>query len=130
MVRHAMKALVLISPVLVLALALLVAPAHAGSWDEENTRLHIPLTALMFIDLGQTLYIADHPEKYYEMNILLSKYPSRKEVTEYFVLSYLTVTGLTWALPSKWSHGLQKGKIFLSLCATTRNTYVGIGFSF
>jgi len=80
MVRHAMKALVLISPVLVLALALLVAPAHAGSWDEENTRLHIPLTALMFIDLGQTLYIADHPEKYYEMNILLSKSKSRERI--------------------------------------------------
>ena len=125
-----MKRLVLISPVIILALALLSAPAHAGSWDEENTRLHVPLTALMIIDLGQTLYIADHPKEYHEMNPLINKHPSRKEVTEYFVLSYLTVTGLTWVLPAKWSHGLQKGKIIISISLTTHNKFTGIGFSF
>ena len=125
-----MKALVLISPVLILALALLSAPAHAGSWDEENTRLHVPLTALMIIDYGQTLYIADHSDKYSETNMIMGDHPSSKEITEYFVLSYLTVTGLTWLLPDKWSHGFQTSVITLELYCTTQNKSIGVGFKF
>lgn len=122
-----MKALAL---ALILILALSTAPAHAGSWDEQNTRLHMPLTVLMFIDLGQTLYIADHPDEYSESNGMMGDHPSRKKVREYFVLSYLMITGLTWALPAKWSHGLQKGVITMEVYSTVNNKYIGVGFSF
>lgn len=125
-----MKALALISPVLILTLALLFAPAHAGSWDEENTRLHVPLTFLMIVDYGQTLYIADHPDKYSESNGMMGDHPSRKEVREYFVLYYLTATGLTWVLPAKWSHWYQRGVITMEIYSTVNNKYIGVGFSF
>lgn len=112
--------------IVILALA---APVYAGSWDEENTGLHVPLTALMIVDYGQTLYIADHPI-YYENNVIMGDYPSRRKVTEYFVLYYLTATGITWALPAKWSHWYQKGIITMEIYHTVHNKYLGIGFSF
>lgn len=116
---------------LILILILLLAtPAYADSWDEENTILHIPLTALMIVDYGQTLYIADHPNEYYETNIIMGDHPSRKEVTEYFILSYLAVTSLTWLLPDKWSHGFQTSIITMEIYHTVKNKYIGIGFSF
>ena len=115
---------------LIILILLLAAPVSAGSWDEENTRLHVPLTALMIVDYGQTLYIADHPIIYYETNVIMGNHPSRRKVTEYFMLSYLTITGITWALPAKWSHWYQKGVITVEAYYTVHNKSIGIGFSF
>lgn len=113
--------------ILILVLA---SPVFAGSWDDKNTSLQIPLTILMVVDYGQTLYIADHPEEYMETNSAMGPHPSRQEVTEYFALYYLAVTGITWALPAKWSHWYQRGIITMEIYNTVGNHFIGVGFTF
>ena len=49
----------------VLLICLACPSAQAGewfTWDEANTKLHAPLTVLMVVDLGQTLWIAENHE--------------------------------------------------------------------
>ena len=107
------------------------------TWDETNTKLHIPLTLLMAIDLGQTLYIADNctPDvfgsyKESENNIFLSKCPTRTEVKQYFGWSYLALTGMTFVLRDNWSYGLQGSAITVQILVTGDNFSVNVGLGF
>jgi hypothetical protein len=116
------------------------------SWDKENTALHVPLTALMVVDLGQTLWIADNCDyrtipkskgtgtfKHYkcsESNSLIGDFPSRGEVWTYFGASYALTTLATWVLPEKYSHALQGGVISLEVYAIDKNVQIGVGFKF
>ena len=126
----------------------LTTSAHAGewfTWDETNTKLHIPLTLLMIADLGQTTWAQEHYWKQkgsHENNQFLGKYPSKNEVREYFALSYALSTFVTWVLPSdpkrlkdemtkdEWSHLVQKGIIILEVHVVHHNYSLGIGVKF
>jgi hypothetical protein len=136
----------------------LAAPAHGAdwfTWDDDNTALHVPLTALMVVDLGQTLWIADncrptgkrqwvyddkqvfgqweyqmHESCYERYNTYLGEHPSRGEVWTYFAGSYALTTFATWVLPEKYSHALQGGVIGLELYMVGNNIMLGIGSDF
>jgi hypothetical protein len=116
---------------LVLALA---TPAHAGewfTWDEANTNLHVPLTLLTVVDLGQTLWIADNPQTHKEKySYLLPEHPGEKDVWRAFALAYAVDTFITYALPSKYSHAYQGGVIALRLYMVENNYSIGIGVKF
>lgn len=119
---------------------LLSAPAHAGewfTWDETNTKLHVPLTLTFLADYRQTLEIVDGcaPDEsgnytHHENNIFLGNCPSRSEVGDYFLISYLLTTGATYILPEKWSHGFQTGVLTMELIAVTGNYQLGISVKF
>jgi hypothetical protein len=115
----------------------------AGSWDRANTALHVPYTALMVADLGQTLWIVDNPMEYRftlhgvdfykphsEANPFLGKHPSKDEVYAYFIGSYALTTAITYWLPPKWSHAFQGGAISLQIYAVENNYSAGVGFKF
>jgi hypothetical protein len=116
------------------------APAQADewfTWDETNTALHVPLTLAFLADYRQTLEIANGcvPDEngayaYHENNYALGTCPSHGEVQEYFVLSYLLTSAITYALPSKWSHGFQTGVITMEVIAVSGNYQLGIGVKF
>ena len=118
--------------IIVVALVFIATPAFAGeyhfTWDEDNTKLHYGVTAVLLVDMLQTL---DNVDKGWpEINPILGEYPNKKEVYGYFAASYLVITALTYALPSKWSHMLQAGTITVELYQTSVNFRLGVGFSF
>lgn len=110
--------------------------AHANSsdwfsWDDKNTKLHYYVTALMLLDMGQTLHIADNPQMYYEKhNFYLDEHPTRTEVRQYFTWSYILMTASFYVLPSKVSHLAQKGVIGLEVYMVGNNAYIGVGVNF
>lgn len=75
-------------------------------WTKEDTARHVGYTALHVIDWRQTKEIAADP-RYYELNPILSKYPTQKEVDVYFVTTWLGMTGATYLLPRPWRETLQ-----------------------
>jgi hypothetical protein len=135
-------------------------PAQAGewfTWDETNTKLHIPLTVLMIVDMGQTLWIADNcnpiqkkkwivydsiwtPDQYAywtepapcheHYNLYLDEHPSKSEIYKYFIASYALTTFVVYALPERYSHALQGGVISLEAYMVENNYSLGIGVKF
>ena len=51
----------------------------------------------LVIDWCQTAYIANHPDKFFETNVLLGKHPSVLEVSIYFVIWIIAVILLSYA---------------------------------
>ena len=47
--------------------------------------------ALHLIDWGQTLYIADNPKIYSEINPIIGAHPTRERVNQYFLMSGATI---------------------------------------
>jgi hypothetical protein len=138
--------------IITLCLVLVLAtPAHAGewfTWDETNTKLHVPLTVLMIVDLGQTLWIADNcnnkiivkPEtnthyadwkwEQSETNSLLGRCPTRTKVKQHFGWFYVALTGLIFASPSELSYTIQGSAITVELYYVGRNISLNIGIGF
>jgi hypothetical protein len=84
----------------------------------------------MAIDYMQTIKIADNTENYHENNPILGRYPSRTEVTTYFLTSYMIVTALAVVLPTEIRPYLQYGAIGVEAAAVGKNLSVGLGFGF
>lgn len=118
--------------ILIIALLFITTPAFAGNyhftWDEENTALQIPMTALFILDLGQTIWNNNHGWK--ETNPAIGENVSKEKIYGYFIGTYALTTLAVWALPPKWSHALQGGAISVELYATGNNISLGVGISF
>ena len=115
---------------IIILMLLSITPAFAGSWDKQNTKLHIPLTALFIADMQQTLQTAREPERYHENNPILGKHPSEGEVYTYFVGTYVLITALTYVMPLKWSRRLQIGVIAVEGVAVLGNLSIGLRVGF
>ena len=100
------------------------------SWDEGNTVLQVPKTILTAMDLGTTLDITRHADKYNEVNPILGKHPSQDKVWKYFITAYIITTGITYVLPSRWSHGFQMGMIGVEAYWVNHNLRIGLRVKF
>lgn len=81
---------------------------------------------LDIIDWGQTLNIADNPDKYYEHNPILGDHPSRGEVNRYFVAGMITTTLIYKLLPEKYADLYIKGMIGMEVYYVGNNYHIGI----
>jgi hypothetical protein len=70
-----------------------------SDWTTNDTLRQTTYEALHLVDLGQTLYIADHPNEFTEANSAwaIGAHPSKGRVYTYFV-----VTGVGNYLVAKW----------------------------
>lgn len=98
-----------------LALILVFAPLPVyANWTPADTAWQVAFLAVSEIDRRQTLKIADHPEKWRELNPILGEHPSRKEVNRYFLGTALIHTGISIYLsPDKrrvWQVGTTFGR--------------------
>ena len=105
---------------------ILITASHSLAFDKWNTEEKIAqgvAIGLTIIDWGQTLYIADHPEQFYEkQNFLMSKHPSRSSVNLYFGLSVIGKTALVHILPrdyNLWGWNIKPRRI-------AQSVYIGI----
>ena len=100
------------------------------SWDTGNTVLQAPVTVLMAMDIGTTLDITRHADKYHEVNPILGEHPSQDKVWKYFITAYIITTGITYVLPSRWSHGFQMGMIGVEAYWVNHNLRIGLRVKF
>ena len=115
-----------------LILALFSAPmAHAGEpWDTTDKVLGATAASLLVVDWGQTLYIADNPDKYYERNIIMGEHPSRGQVNVYFAT--VLVGGYffaDWLSPDNRKRFLGTVSV-IEVWATTKNHGIGVRIGF
>ena len=100
------------------------------SWDEGNTVLQVPMTVVIAMDLGTTLDITRHPDRYEEVNPLLGKHPPQNRVWKHFIGSYILTTGIVYILPPKWSHAFQVGMIGVEAYWVNHNLRIGLRVKF
>lgn len=74
-------------------------------WTKEDTARHVGYTVLHVIDWRQTKEIAGDPE-HYELNFVLGKYPTQKEVDVWFIGTWIGMTGAAYLLPKEWRKAL------------------------
>lgn len=64
--------------------------------------------SLMVIDYGQTRWMAQHPDHWWEVNPLMGKHPGTKTIDLNFLGSAMTYAVAAWALPPKAESGYKK----------------------
>lgn len=104
--------------------------AHADEWTKEDTYLEITYLAIHIADWGNTLYIADHPEDYHEINPILGRHPSRSRVNNYFMITGLLHPAISYALPQPYRQYWQYATVGIEAGVVGWNLSIGIGFGF
>lgn len=86
--------------------------------------------ALHVADWGQTLDIADHPERFYERNPVLGRHPSRGEVNRWFLGTALLHPVVSYVLPKPYREVWQYVTIGVEVGCVGSNARIGVGFGF
>lgn len=79
---------------------------------------------------GNTLYIADNPQKFYENNLILGKHPSRGGVNLYFAGTLAASFLVTHVLPKEYRPYFQTLIISLETAVMASNHSLGVGMRF
>lgn len=126
--------------IIILALFITVPVQAFDKWNTEEKIAQGVATILTAVDWGQTLYISDNPDRFYEkQNFLLGKHPSRGSVNLYFGLSMIAKTALVHVLPRDyklWGMDIKPRRIAQSVYIgvsgynTYRNYTIGIKVGF
>lgn len=114
----------------VLLVHVLCAGVEASDWTEADTAREVAYLALHVMDWGQTLDIADHPERFYERNPVLGRHPSRGDVNRYFIITGLLHPVVSYMLPRGWRDGWQYVTIGVEVGCVGANARLGVGFGF
>ena len=109
---------------LILILILSFACAH-DPWTKADTARHAAYTTLHVIDWQQTKENASKAE-YYELNPILGKYPSQREVDVYFLGTWIGMTTAAYLLPSEWRKALQYVVIGVEASCVGLNYSIGL----
>jgi len=83
---------------------LLAGQARADEWTSKDTAWEATYLLLHIADWGQTLYIAEHPDQYYETNIdkIIGEHPTRGSVNTYFLFMAIAHPLISYNLPTKF----------------------------
>ncbi len=101
--------------------------AWPDKWTTEDTVWQAVTLTLKTVDWMQTRYIAAHPDKFYEINPLMSRHPSDSEVNGYFIGTTLLHTGVAYLLPQPYRRYWQYTFIAFSGSLIAHNASIGIG---
>jgi len=98
---------------LIITIILFSTSVHAADpWSKQDIALESTYLVLHALDLGQTLDIARQPDKYYELNPILGRHPTKSDVYAYFLTTAMVHIGVTHWLPARcrpWFQGLTIG---------------------
>lgn len=102
----------------------------ADKWDKMDIVLGTAAASLTITDFLQTMYISEHPEKFYERNPILGEHPSNLEVGLYFGTVAIVGGAIAYYAPSKYRKWFLGSWGILELGTVLYNNSIGIGFSF
>ena len=105
-------------------------PVNADKWRKGEIGLQALSTSLQIIDWGQTLDIADKPDRYWELNPIVGKHPSRGRVNTYFALSIVSNIVTSHFLPSDWRYAWLTSRIVISGYFVNNNYGIGLRVNF
>lgn len=114
----------------VLLVVLVPMTVSADEWTKADTAREAAYLALHVADWGQTLDIADHPERWHETNPVLGSHPSRGEVNGWFAATALLHPVVSYLLPKPYREMWQYGTIGLELYCVGNNYSIGIGYGY
>ena len=100
------------------------------NWTRADSAREAAYLALHVADWGQTLDIADHPERWHEHNPVLGDHPSRSRVNLWFAGTAVLHPVISYVLPDDLRPYWQYGTIGLELYCVGNNYSVGIGMGF
>ena len=120
---------------LLLALIFVIGPClhkaqAADPWGTQDIALEATWQLLHLLDWGQTLDIADHPEKYHEHNPIMGKHPSRSTVNLYMGAWIPLHIGITYVLPKECRPYWQYVTIGVTGTCVIKNFSVGLQVRF
>jgi hypothetical protein len=108
-----------------------VVPAHAADpWSDSDVNQEVAYMVVHTIDWGQTRYIANNPDKFYEKNSILGSHPSTQRVDGYFLAMALVHIGVAHILPSDWRSAFQYVTIGMETEQVRQNFNIGIKVDF
>ena len=102
----------------------------ASDWTKADTVRELTFAALVVVDWGQTLNIADHPTKHKEYNPILGRHPSRGDVNLYMPLAIIVHGTVSYLLPQKYRKWWQYITIGTEAVTISHNFSLGIGVTF
>jgi hypothetical protein len=118
---------------LILAALLFSTSAFAAdTWSTGDTYREATFQVLNIIDWGQTRYIAQHPDQFYESESawIIGKHPSVETVDTFMLVSAILHPLVAYYLPSSWRSAFQYISIGGKLNNTIGNASIGIKVSF
>jgi len=117
---------------LIFALLLFSSSAFADPWRTEDTYREAAFQVLNVIDWGQTRYVAEHPDQFYEKESqqFIGQHPTTGRVDEYMAESAVLHYIVAYYLPQSWRTPFQYLTIGGKLNATIGNASIGIKVSF
>ena len=115
-----------------IALLLLTGCAHRPfeDWSKADTAREVAWQALHIIDWGQTLDIADNPDRFHELNPLLGKHPSRGQVNRLFVAGAVAHPIAMGMFRPPYRAWLQYVSLGITGVVVTRNYHIGLRWGF
>jgi hypothetical protein len=123
--------------VLIITCILVLTPLLCFAWDKEDTVMQVAVVSLLLTDMSQTLYISSHNE-FKELNLVLGEHPSRDKIYAYFLSTAVIHTAISYLIekvpwvenPKQWRRIWQGSFIVVESGVVTRNSVIGIGFSY
>jgi len=117
---------------LLVALLLLSSTAWADEWTTGDTYREATFQVLNVIDWGQTRYIAQHPDQFYEAESAwaIGKHPDTGTVDAYMLGTAAAHLAISYLLPREWRSAFQYVTIGGKLNTTIGNASIGIKVSF
>ena len=115
---------------LIILLALPVTAQAGEPWTPREKALEGAYLALTIIDWGQSRYISDHPDRFYERNRWLPEHPTNKEVDRFFISSTALHLIVVNALNHQWRQPVQWLTILEKAYTVNRNHQIGIKIAF
>lgn len=100
---------------------------HADKWSRNDKARQAIYVIGDIIDWRQTLKAIEQPDKYYEINPILGKYPTRGEVNVYSVVSLSAHFIIADILNSKWRARFQIATISIKAGLIVMNFSYGLG---
>jgi hypothetical protein len=102
------------------------------NWRSEDTYREIAFQILHVIDWGQTRYIAEHPENFYEIESAwaIGKHPTTGRVDAYMTETAVLHVIVAYALPETWRAPFQYVTIGMKLNNVVGNASIGIKILF
>ena len=117
---------------LFLILILFSSSAFADEWSTSDTYREVAFQTLNVIDWGQTRYIAEHPDRFREVESkwAIGEHPTIQQVDNYMAASAVLHFAVSYFLPRDWRDAFQYITIGDKLNATIGNASIGIKVSF
>lgn len=101
-----------------------------AKWSEQDVFLETTWQVIHVLDWGTTLDSVGKPDKYYEINPILGKYPTRGEVNAYMAAGAIFHFGMTHILPPSHRPYWQAITIGISSACVINNLSVGLKLGF